>query len=42
MEQQLQELLPQGAENELPSFGMGGGYPKEAYKEFVSCPLLRY
>ncbi|XP_044315081.1 uncharacterized protein LOC108040081 [Drosophila rhopaloa] len=34
MEQQLQELLPQGAENDLTSFGMGGGFPKEAYKEF--------
>ncbi|KAH8374869.1 hypothetical protein KR200_007796, partial [Drosophila serrata] len=33
-EQQLQELLPQGADNELPSFGMAGGYPKESYKEF--------
>ncbi|XP_052837715.1 uncharacterized protein LOC128253326 isoform X2 [Drosophila gunungcola] len=34
MEQQLKELLPQGADNELPGFGMGGGYPKEAFKEF--------
>ncbi|XP_017007303.2 uncharacterized protein [Drosophila takahashii] len=40
MEQQLQELLPQGAENELPSFGMGGGggYPKE-FKDYEGLQL---
>ncbi|KAH8250371.1 hypothetical protein KR026_011709, partial [Drosophila bipectinata] len=37
MEQQLQDLLPQAAENELPSFGLGAGYPKE-FKDYDPLP----
>ncbi|KAH8273187.1 hypothetical protein KR018_011466 [Drosophila ironensis] len=38
MEQQLQELLPQGADNELPGYGLGGSYPKE-FKDYDALSL---
>eukprot|EP00099_Drosophila_melanogaster_P023143 NP_650824.1 uncharacterized protein Dmel_CG6184, isoform A [Drosophila melanogaster] len=38
MEQQLQELLPQGADNESPNFGMASGYPKE-FKDYDALQL---
>ncbi|XP_043651265.1 uncharacterized protein LOC122618774 isoform X1 [Drosophila teissieri] len=38
MEQQLQELLPQGADSEPPNFGIGGGYPKE-FKDYDALQL---
>ncbi|XP_039491170.1 uncharacterized protein LOC120451490 isoform X1 [Drosophila santomea] len=38
MEQQLQELLPQGADSEPPNFGVGVGYPKE-FKDYDALQL---